>query len=209
MYIEICFSDSVRAQGAIGPVLGIRPLRATYSAIDYKMRNENAVRSQLARSTLCQTAKRKFSFAAFSVIDGFLSIVVAVHGARAHERWGLLLVNGLLGIAIGIAAALLPGITVLVFVLLVAAWALLSGALLFVAALSLQISHGRWLLVFGGIVSMLYGWLLFASPLIGAVVLTWWLGAYALIFGCTLMVLALRLRRYRGEHVPAGMTTFV
>jgi uncharacterized membrane protein HdeD (DUF308 family) len=148
-------------------------------------------------------------FAAYSLIDGIFGVMLAVHGARTHERWGLLLLNGLLGIAIGIAAALLPGITVLVFVLLVAAWAVLSGGLLFGAALSLHISHGRWLLVFGAIVSLLYGLLLFASPLIGAVVLTWWLGAYALIFGCTLMVLAFRLRRHRGEHVPAGMATSV
>jgi uncharacterized membrane protein HdeD (DUF308 family) len=147
-------------------------------------------------------------FAAYSLVDGICGIMLAVRGARAHERWGLLLLNGLLGIAIGIAAALLPGLTLLVFVLLVATWALLSGGLLFGAALSLHISHGRWLLIFGAIVSLLYGLLLFASPLIGALVLTWWLGAYALIFGCTLIGLAFWLRRHRGEHVPAGMTTF-
>lgn len=147
-------------------------------------------------------------FAAYSLIDGIFNIVLAVHGARTHERWGLLLLNGVLGIVIGIAAALWPGITLLVFVLLVAAWALLSGGLLFGAALSLHISHGRWLLVFGAIISLLYGLLLFASPLIGALVLTWWLGAYALVFGCTLIGLAFRLRRHRGEHVAGGMTTF-
>jgi uncharacterized membrane protein HdeD (DUF308 family) len=147
-------------------------------------------------------------FAAYSLVDGIFGVMLAVHGARTHERWRLLLLNGLLGIAIGIAAVLWPGITLLVFVLLVAAWALLSGGLLFGAALSLHISHGRWLLVFGAIVSLLYGLLLFASPLIGALVLTWWLGAYALVFGCTLIGLAFRLRRHRGEHVPAGMTTF-
>jgi uncharacterized membrane protein HdeD (DUF308 family) len=147
-------------------------------------------------------------FAAYSLVDGIFGVVLAVRGARANERWGWLLLNGVLGILIGIAAALLPGLTLIVFVLLVAAWALLSGGLLFAAALSLHTSHGRWLLVFGAIVSLIYGLLLFASPLIGALVLTWWLGAYALIFGCILIGLALRLRRHRGEHAPAGMTTF-
>jgi uncharacterized membrane protein HdeD (DUF308 family) len=32
------------------------------------------------------------------------------------------------------------------------------------------------------------------APLIGAVVLTWWLGIYALIFGVALAVSGLRLR---------------
>jgi uncharacterized membrane protein HdeD (DUF308 family) len=146
-------------------------------------------------------------FAAYSLVDGIFGIVLAVRGARNRERWGLLLLNGLFGIAIGIAAALWPGITVLAFVFMVAAWALISGGLMLGAALSLKTSHGRWLLVFGAIVSLLYGLLLFASPLIGALVLTWWVGAYALVFGGTLIVLAYRLRQHRGEHVPAAMAT--
>ncbi len=148
-------------------------------------------------------------FAAYSLIDGIFGVVMAVHGARAHERWGVLLLNGVLGIVIGILAAMWPGLTVLVFVLMIAIWALLAGGLLFAAALSLHISHGRWLLVFGAVISLIYGLVLLASPLIGALVLTWWLGAYALIFGGSLIGLAFWLRRHRGEHFPAGMTTSV
>jgi uncharacterized membrane protein HdeD (DUF308 family) len=43
-------------------------------------------------------------------------------------------------------------------------------------------------------VSVIYGGLLIAAPMIGAVVLTWWLGAYALVFGVSLLVLAFRLK---------------
>jgi uncharacterized membrane protein HdeD (DUF308 family) len=140
-------------------------------------------------------------FAAYSFVDGIFNIVLAVRGARQHERWGLLLLNGVFGILVGIGAALWPGVTVLAFVLLVAAWAIVSGGLMLGAAFSLRVSHGRWLLVFGGIVSLLYGVLLFASPLIGALVLTWWVGAHALVFGVTLIALAFRLRRHRGRHI--------
>jgi uncharacterized membrane protein HdeD (DUF308 family) len=143
-----------------------------------------------------------FVFAAYSFVDGVFNIVLAVRGARKHERWGLFLLNGLFGLVIGVAAALLPGITVLAFVFMVAAWALVSGGLMLGAAFSLKISHGRWILVFGGIVSLVYGLLLFASPLIGALVLTWWIGAYALVVGGTLIVLAFQLRQHRGEHGP-------
>jgi uncharacterized membrane protein HdeD (DUF308 family) len=144
-------------------------------------------------------------FGAYSAADGIFNIVLAVRGARGHERWGLLLVNGLLGIAIGIAAVIWPGITVLAFVFMVGAWALLSGGLMLGAALGLKISHGRWLLVFGALISLAYGLLLFASPLIGALVLTWWVGAHALIFGVTLIVLAFRLRKHRGERFPGAV----
>lgn len=140
-------------------------------------------------------------FAAYSFVDGIFNIVLAVRGARQHERWGLLLLNGVFGILVGIGAALWPGVTVLAFVLLVAAWAIVSGGLMLGAAFSLRVSHGRWLLVLSSIVSLLYGVLLFASPLIGALVLTWWIGAYTLVFGVTLIVLAFRLRRHRGRHI--------
>jgi uncharacterized membrane protein HdeD (DUF308 family) len=144
-------------------------------------------------------------FGAYSVADGILNIVLAVRGARKHERWGLLLLNGLLGIIIGVVAAIWPAITVLAFVFMVAAWALLSGGLMLGAAFSMKISHGRWFLVFGAIVSLLYGVLLVASPLVGALVLTWWVGAYALVFGITLIVLAFRLRKHRGERFPDAL----
>jgi uncharacterized membrane protein HdeD (DUF308 family) len=144
-------------------------------------------------------------FGAYSVADGIFNIVLAVRGARAHERWVLLLINGLLGVAIGIVAAIWPGITVLAFVFMVGAWALLSGGLMLGAAVSLKISHGRWLLVFGALISLLYGLLLFASPLIGALVLTWWVGAHALVFGVTLILLAFRLRKHRGERFPGAV----
>jgi uncharacterized membrane protein HdeD (DUF308 family) len=144
-------------------------------------------------------------FGAYSIADGIFNIVLAVRGARGHERWGLLLANGILGIVIGIVAAIWPGITVLAFVFMIGAWALLSGGLMFGAALSMKISHGRWLLVFGAIVSMIYGLLLFASPLIGALVLTWWVGAHALILGVTLVVLAFRLRKHRGDRFPGAV----
>jgi uncharacterized membrane protein HdeD (DUF308 family) len=144
-------------------------------------------------------------FGAYSVADGIVNIIFAVHGARRHERWILLLINGLVGIAIGIGAVIWPGITVVAFVFMVGAWALLSGGLMLAAAIGLKRSHGRWLLVFGAIISLIYGVLLFASPLIGALVLTWWVGAHALVFGVTLILLAFRLRKHRGERFPGAV----
>jgi uncharacterized membrane protein HdeD (DUF308 family) len=145
-----------------------------------------------------------FVFAAYSVADGVFNIVLAVRGASHHERWVLFLINGLFGIVVGVGAAILPGLTVLAFVLLIAAWALVSGVLSLIAAFSLTTHHGRWLLVFWAIVSIVYGLLLLATPLIGALVLTWWVGAYAVIIGATLIALAFRLRQHRGRRTPAA-----
>ncbi|HEV7717816.1 MAG TPA: HdeD family acid-resistance protein [Arsenicitalea sp.] len=139
-------------------------------------------------------------FAAFSLADGVLGIVAAVRGARRGQRWGWLVFSGIMSILAGIAALFWPHITVLVFVTLIAVWAVFSGVGMLVAAFQLKTNHGRWWLVLGGVASIIYGGLLLVAPFIGALVLTWWLGAHALILGATLIVLAFRLRSHRGER---------
>jgi uncharacterized membrane protein HdeD (DUF308 family) len=143
-------------------------------------------------------------FAAYVLVDGVFSIVAAVRAARQRDRWGLLVLEGLADIAAGAIAVVWPGITVLAFVLLVAAWALVSGILMLAAAFRLNLNHGRWWLVLGGIASVVYGVLLVVAPLIGAVVLTWWFGAYALVFGVALLVLSFRLRARQADRPHAA-----
>jgi uncharacterized membrane protein HdeD (DUF308 family) len=133
-------------------------------------------------------------FAAYAFVDGVFAIVSAVRAARERERWGYLLLEGLVDIAAAAVAVLWPGITVVAFVFVVAFWAIFTGVLELMAAFRLDFIDGRGWLIFGGIVSVLYGVLLIVAPMIGAVVLTWWLGAYALVFGVCLVVLAFKLR---------------
>jgi uncharacterized membrane protein HdeD (DUF308 family) len=139
-------------------------------------------------------------FSAYMLVDGAFAIASAVRAARRHERWGWLTLEGIVNIITGILAFLWPGLTILAFVLLIAAWAIVSGALMLAAAFRLKVDHGRWWLVLGGVVSLVYGVLLILTPLIGALVLTWWLGAYALVFGVVLLVLAFRLRSHRDDR---------
>jgi uncharacterized membrane protein HdeD (DUF308 family) len=138
-----------------------------------------------------------FVFAAFVFVDGVFGIIMSVRGARRGERWVWLLFNGILGVVVGVIAVLWPGLTVLAFVFLVAAWALISGAFMLISAVRLKIDHGRVWLVIGGIASVALGVLLVISPLIGALVLTFWTGVHALVLGGTLLVLAYRLRSHR------------
>ena len=147
-------------------------------------------------------------FSAYMLVDGVAGIIAAARKIRRKEdRWGLLIFEGLLNIAVAIAAFLWPGITVLAFVLLVAAWAIVSGALMTAAGFRLNIEHGRWWLVLGGLLSLAYGVVLIITPMIGAIVLTWWLGAYALVFGVALVIFSFKLRSRQQQLVnptPVG-----
>jgi uncharacterized membrane protein HdeD (DUF308 family) len=148
-------------------------------------------------------------FSAYMLVDGIFGIISAVRAIRRKEdRWGLLIFEGLLSVATGILAFLWPGLTVVAFVWLIAAWAIVSGGLMTAAGFRLNIDHGRWWLVLGGLLSVAYGVLLIITPLIGAVVLTWWLGAYALVFGVALVIFSLKLRSRQHERVsPTAVGT--
>ncbi len=143
-------------------------------------------------------------FAAYMLVDGICAIVAGVRAARRHERWGLLVFEGVVDLIAGAIAVLWPLITLLAFVWLLGGWAIASGVLLLVAAFRLNLEHGRWLMAFGGVVSIIWGILLFLWPLAGALVLTWWMGGYALLFGVTLLVLAFRLRGQQDPATPSG-----
>jgi uncharacterized membrane protein HdeD (DUF308 family) len=149
-------------------------------------------------------------FSAYMLVDGVFGIISAVRAIRRKEdRWGLLIFEGLLNIAVGIAAFLLPGITIIAFVWLIAAWAIVSGGLMTAAGFRLNVDHGRWWMVLGGLASLAYGVLLIITPLIGAIVLTWWLGAYALVFGIALVIFSFKLRSRQHQGVsptPVGTT---
>jgi len=148
-------------------------------------------------------------FSAYMLVDGIFGIISAVRAIRRKEdRWGLLIFEGLLDIATGVVAFLWPALTVVAFVWLIAAWAIVSGGLMTAAGFRLNIEHGRWWLVLGGLLSLAYGVLLIITPLIGAVVFTWWLGAYAVVFGVALVIFSLKLRSRQHERVsPTAVGT--
>ena len=133
-------------------------------------------------------------FAAYMLADGVFTIVGAIRAAQRHERWGFLLFEGLIDIVVGAAAFLVPAAAVWAFVLLLAAWAFVTGALMIAAAFRLHLHYGRWWLLLGGAVSLLFGLALVIEPGMSALVLTWWIGGYAVAFGVLLVILGLRLR---------------
>jgi uncharacterized membrane protein HdeD (DUF308 family) len=140
-------------------------------------------------------------FAAYMLVDGVFAIASAVQRLRHGDHWGLLILEGLVDIAAGVIAFTMPGLTTLIFVFLIAFWAILSGVLMLVSAFTLKLDHGRWWLALAGICSIIFGIVLLIAPLVGAVVLTWWLGAYALVFGVLLLVLAFKLHGQREEQL--------
>ncbi len=134
-------------------------------------------------------------FAAYVFVDGVFTIIAALR--RTERRWWVMLLEGVADIAVGIVTVLWPGITALLLLYLIAVWAIVTGALEIATAIRLRtVIRGEWLLPLAGIASLLFGLLLLVFPRAGALAIVLWIGAYVLVFGVVLVVLAFRLRSW-------------
>lgn len=134
-------------------------------------------------------------FGAYALADGVFAIWSAIR-RHGEDRWWVLLLQGLLGIAAAAVTLLWPGITALALLFVIAAWALVTGVLEIAVAIRLRKAiTNEWLLVLSGIASVVLGVLLVLNPAVGALVVVLWIGAYALVSGALLVGLSFRLRR--------------
>ncbi len=137
-------------------------------------------------------------FGAFALVGGIFAIVAAIGDRGVHDRWGVLLAEGLVGIGIGLVTFIWPGITALALLFLIVVWAIVTGILEIAVATWMHRATGNeWLLLLGGIASVLFGILLAVLPAAGLLALTWLIGIYAIVFGVLLLVLAFQWRGLR------------
>jgi uncharacterized membrane protein HdeD (DUF308 family) len=152
-------------------------------------------------------------FGAFAFADGVFGLVAAIRNVRKGERWGWLLFSGILGIATGVVVVVSPFVATLVLATFlwasIAFWSVFSGVLEIVAAIRLrkEIKGEVWL-VLSGLISVALGvvvtWMLLTRPLESFLALGWLLGFYATLFGITMILLGLRLRRALRETSDKG-----
>jgi uncharacterized membrane protein HdeD (DUF308 family) len=135
-------------------------------------------------------------FGAYAFVDGIVAVAAAVRMNHAEHRWIWLLLEGVLGIIVGVITFVYPGITALWLVYLFGAWAIVTGILAIASAIRLRRAiANEWLLVLIGIVSVVAGIAIFAVPLYGVLALVWTVSIYAIVTGLFLIGLALRLKR--------------
>jgi uncharacterized membrane protein HdeD (DUF308 family) len=134
-------------------------------------------------------------FAAYLLVDGIFALVAGLRAAERHERWGALSLEGILNLVAGALVVMWPGLTLVLFVYMAAFWALVSGIALLMAAFRLHRQHGEWMMILAGLLSIAWGIMVALFPIAGILVWAWWIGAYALIFGIAMLILAFRLRR--------------
>jgi uncharacterized membrane protein HdeD (DUF308 family) len=146
-------------------------------------------------------------FGGYALVYGAFTAFAAVANRRGEPYWGALLLAGLLSVIVGILTFMMPGVTAVVLLYFIAAWAMVIGALEIVAAVRLRkVITGEWLMILGGALSVGFGLALVLYPAAGALAVTLWIGVYATVLGLMMLVLAFRLRGWR-RWGSAGMAS--
>ncbi len=147
-------------------------------------------------------------FGAYAVVNGSINLMLFLRRTAGEERWRSLLFESIASIVGGVITLVWPGITALILLWVIAAWAVATGIGQVVAAVRLRKQiRGEWLLGLSGALSFVFGVLMIFFPRAGALAVALWIGAYAVAFGVLLIGLGLRLRswgRTTSHVVPPG-----
>lgn len=143
-------------------------------------------------------------FGAYVLIDGVSLLISAFKRRDTNDRWWLLALEGLAGVVAGILTFVWPGVTAIVLLYFIAAWAIITGVLEIVTAVRLREEiEGEWLMGLMGLASIILGIMLLINPGAGAIGLVWAIASYAILFGILLIYLGLKLRGWREDGQPA------
>src|SRR5258705_9784214 len=89
-----------------------------------------------------------FMFGAYALVNGILALVAAARAPKGYPRFGSLIFEGIMSILTGVIAFVVPGISALALLVLIAAWAIVGGITEIVAAIRLRkVISNEWLLV--------------------------------------------------------------
>ncbi len=146
-----------------------------------------------------------FVWGVYAIVDGAFALYLTYLAARQGRRWWPYLIEGLVGIGAGVLTLAWPEVTALALLYLIAAWAIVTGIVEIIAAIDLrkQIPN-EWALGLSGLLSVIFGVLVAVQPDAGALAVVWLIGAYALLFGITLIALAFRMRSM-GKRLHASV----
>ncbi|SEQ45316.1 Uncharacterized membrane protein HdeD, DUF308 family [Lentzea xinjiangensis] len=135
-------------------------------------------------------------------VYAFTDGAMTLYATLTHEEWParwVLGLAGVLGVVTGLVALFWPGVTATALLLLIAAWALVTGVLQIADAVRLRrVMTTEWFYVVTGALTVLLGVLLVMNPAAGAMAFVITIGAFAVLWGVVLVLFSLRLRQFGG-----------
>jgi uncharacterized membrane protein HdeD (DUF308 family) len=130
-------------------------------------------------------------FGIFTLASGITAFAAAFSSRTKDERTSLVL-SGLLGTVVGITVLAWPSVSALALLYVIGAYAVLLGTLAIVASMRLPLDGRETALtILSGLVSIVFGIVIFAKPGAGALAVLALIAAFALVVGVTELVVAI------------------
>jgi uncharacterized membrane protein HdeD (DUF308 family) len=134
-------------------------------------------------------------FGAYAFIDGAFALVTAFRVRHENHRWIWLIVEGVIGIGVGLYVFAVPAAGLFALVLLLGFWAVFTGAFEVASAFNMRVHvPNEWLWIIIGALSIVFGVFVFFAPIFGLFALLWMFSIYFVVTGIALIALAFRLR---------------
>jgi uncharacterized membrane protein HdeD (DUF308 family) len=139
--------------------------------------------------------------AVFALMAGFAALYQAFETPVEASRRAWLVVDGVLGVVVGVVILVWPDLSARGLLFAIAAWAVATGVVgVLLGAVLLPLSRGRsLLLMMWGVVSAAFGVAVFAKPGDGALALVALIATFAIVTGVMHVAYALELRRVAAE----------
>ncbi len=135
-------------------------------------------------------------FAALIIADGIFTIIAAIRSWQEREDKWLILAEGAISLILGLLLFITPEVTLLIISYTIAFWFIFSGVSRIAMAIQVrkEIEGEGWLIT-GGILSVVFGLIIFAHPALGFGSLIWLIGLFALMAGLALLVVSFKIRK--------------
>jgi uncharacterized membrane protein HdeD (DUF308 family) len=133
---------------------------------------------------------------AWAIVDGVFDIIEAIRH-RGSSSMALRIVWGAVSILFGILVIVWPGMSLGILVIFVGIWAIIIGVLEIMASIRHRaVPNSGWVWgIIGGALTILFGILVLIRPGTGLVSIIWIIGIWAIVWGITLIVLGVQLRK--------------
>lgn len=151
-------------------------------------------------------------FSIYMMIDGAFSIFGVISNWKTEEDKWLLLAEGAIGLILGFLIYRSPGTFVSFIAFIISFWSIFLGIARIAMAIQLrkEIQGEGWLILMG-LLSIIFGIIVFTQPAVGIATLMWMIGLFALLIGFLLILLSFKLRKAgknignRVEQIKSGL----
>lgn len=134
----------------------------------------------------------------FALVEGVILVLMSLFNAKKWENWGYVFMQGVISLILGLILFAWPEITIAALFFLIALWIIVAGILLIVQGIKVrkEIGGGEWMLIAGGIISILFAFFLFSNPQVSLALAGVIIGLVILVSGIFTTAFGLQIRRF-------------